>query len=79
MRLLENRARATLATTAQINTALTCGGGVEAGLQCSVAGRSANLHVVVMAPKHPTDPSLGKVAERLGLAIIYIDRLNIAN
>jgi hypothetical protein len=41
--LFENRTRATLANTGQISTVLTCGGSVEAGLQCSVDGQSANL------------------------------------
>ena len=42
-RLCESRVRATLANTVQISTALICGGSVEAGLQCSVDGQSANL------------------------------------
>jgi len=44
-RLFGSKARATLQKTGQISTALICGGSVEAGLQCSVVGRSANLHL----------------------------------
>jgi hypothetical protein len=44
-RLLENRARATLANTGQISTALICGGSVGADLGRSVAGRSVNLRL----------------------------------
>jgi hypothetical protein len=43
-RLLENRARATLANTGQISTALICGGSAEPGLRSLVDGQSANLH-----------------------------------
>ena len=42
-RLFENRARATLANTGQISTALICGGSAETGLGSLVDGRSANL------------------------------------
>jgi hypothetical protein len=78
-RLFESRAPATLEKTGQISTALVCGGNVEVGLQCSVGGRSANFHVgrrhgCSEAPDGPVD---GKVAERLGLAITYVERLAI--
>ena len=43
-RLLEN-GRELRPNTGQISTALICGGSVEAGLQCSVDGQSANFHM----------------------------------
>jgi hypothetical protein len=64
-----------------INTALICGGSAEAGLWSLVDGRSANLHVGRSrdseAPDGPVDGKVA-VAERLGLAIILVERLTVA-
>ena len=76
-RLFENRARATLANTGQISTALICGCSAETGLGSLVDGRSANRlwgnrgHIPSASN---TSPGSGGVRRRLYMSLLTASR-----